>query len=108
MSLGERIKELRKRNKLTQTELAQQICSSQNNISKYERDETAPNPDTLRLLALVLGTTSDYLIGVPGARAIVKTQASPVFDQLIEVTKDFSGEESAKLLDYAVMLKKSR
>ena len=108
MSLGQRIRELRKDNHLTQAQLALQINSSMRNISKYELDTCAPNPETLRLLALALGTTVDYLVGMPNAPVSAAVQTSPVFSELLRTTSDFSDREAAKLLEYAVMLKKMR
>ena len=88
--------------------LADLVHTSSVNISRYEREETAPNPDTLRLLTLALGTTSDYLLSIPEASASVKARISPEFSKLMEETADFSKEETVRLLEYAQLLKKGR
>ena len=108
MTLGERIKELRKRDGLTQVKLAERINSTQNCIVKYEKGQSDPSTETLRLLALAFDTTTDYLLGMSDAPVSRKSQALPEFSKIMEVTADFSKREIAKLLDYAVMLKKSR
>ena len=108
MTLGERIKQLRKRDGFTQVKLAERINSTQNCIVKYEKGLSDPSTDTLRLLALVFDTTTDYLLGMPNAPVSRKVQTSPEFLKIIEITSDFSKSETAMLLDYAVMLKKSR
>lgn len=108
MYIGERIRLLRKRDGLTQEKLAKRVNCSQNSIAKYETGRSEPPADTLRQLAMALDTTVDYLVGMPDAPISRKAQTSPEFSKIIEVTADFSKAETAKLLDYAIMLKKSR
>ena len=108
MNFGEKIRELRKLNNLTQEELGKKVFTGKKNISRYELGQSTPSYDTLRLLALAFDTTVDYLIGMPDAPISRKTQTSPEFSKIMEITADFSKAETAKLLDYAVMLKKSR
>lgn len=108
MSLGSRIREMRKHNHLTQADLAKQINTSGTCISKYELGETTPNPDTLCLLAAALGTTADYLLGVSEPPVLTKMRTSPAFQQLVDLTADFSEKETQKLLEHAELLKKSR
>ena len=64
MTFGERLRQLRKQNKLTQVQLAHEVHTDQQMISYYERDEKHPMPDTVNQLAKVLKTTSDYLLGL--------------------------------------------
>ena len=108
MSVGERIRYLRIRGGLKQGTLAKSVNCSQHSISKYENGHSEPTIDTLKQLAIALDTTVDYLVGMPDAPVSRKVQTSPEFSKIIEVTSDFSKSETAKLLDYAVMLKKSR
>ncbi len=62
MSLGERLKELRKREKLTQQELAQQIGCSHQTISKYEKDENMEKIKVISSLSDFFGVSTDQLI----------------------------------------------
>ncbi len=48
---------------MTQEELAQLVGSSQRQISKYENGNQKPTSPVVSVLAEVLGTTSDYLLG---------------------------------------------
>ena len=43
MSYGEELKYQRQKTKLSQRELAEKIHTSQQNISRWEKDEVAPN-----------------------------------------------------------------
>ena len=63
MSLGQRIRDLRKRNGLTQTDLANKIGLQFGTVSKYEKDEISIPAENLSKIADVLDTTTDYLLG---------------------------------------------
>lgn len=63
-NIGNRIRILRKKNEITQTELAKKIGSTKQNIYKYENGLVTNIPyDKLILLAKALGTTPVELIG---------------------------------------------
>lgn len=61
MSIGERIKELRKQKGLAQWELAEEIGSAQNTISGWETDRTEPTIFNCIVLADYFGVTLDEL-----------------------------------------------
>ncbi|MGI1836220.1 helix-turn-helix domain-containing protein [Lactococcus garvieae] len=61
---AERLKELRKKKKLTQKELASRIEETQGKIAKWENSQLEPNAEKLKKLAWELETTTDYLLGV--------------------------------------------
>ena len=63
MTLGERIATLRKREKWSQTKLAELANSSKEAIGKYERGEVTPSVEVARRLASLLGVSLDYLVG---------------------------------------------
>lgn len=60
----ERLRELRKENKLTTTELAEKLNISQSSISRWENGERRPNIKELYNIALFFNVTSDYLLGL--------------------------------------------
>ncbi len=53
---------LRKKNKLTQAELAEKLNYSDKAISKWERGESLPDIDTLKSVAELFGVTVDFLL----------------------------------------------
>lgn len=58
-----RLRELRKKKKLSQRKLAEEIYSSQQSIYKYENGIAFPDIKTLISLADFFNTSVDYLIG---------------------------------------------
>ncbi len=60
---GKRLAQLRKEQKLSQTQLAKQLSTSISVISRYERGEMTPSIDNAKKLAGLLNTTVGYLLG---------------------------------------------
>ncbi|MBX6333744.1 helix-turn-helix domain-containing protein [Candidatus Saccharibacteria bacterium] len=63
MTLGNRLRALREKRKLTQKELAEKLNIPNQNISNYERDFRQPDYETLQTLADFFDVTTDYLLG---------------------------------------------
>lgn len=61
--LGDRIKNLRKKQGLTQDEIAEMLGIKRSNFSAYETGRTIPPSDKLDQLADILKATTDYLLG---------------------------------------------
>lgn len=61
--LGARIKEARKKAKLSQTELANRLGKTLRTVQKYESGEIEPSLSVIRLIAFELKTTPAFLIG---------------------------------------------
>lgn len=61
MSIGERITELRKEQKLSQGQLAEALDVSRQAVSKWENDQTSPDSLNLIRLAEILDTDIEYL-----------------------------------------------
>ncbi|WEF23654.1 helix-turn-helix transcriptional regulator [Paracoccus sp. S3-43] len=57
------LKALREKSRLTQTELAQRVGTTQQTIARWEAGKAEPNLAALRDLAICLGTTVDGLVG---------------------------------------------
>ncbi|MBC1796059.1 helix-turn-helix domain-containing protein [Listeria booriae] len=62
-TFGDRLKSLRKKNKITQSELAKKLGISQVTISKYENNIIEPDNANLTVLAETFDTSIDYLLG---------------------------------------------
>ena len=63
MTFGQRILNIRKKNKWSQDELAKKVGTSAPIIGRYERDEIKPSIETAKNIADALDVTIDYLIG---------------------------------------------
>ncbi len=64
MTIGERIKTLRKNNDLTQEKLADYLCVSYQAVSKWECGVSAPDVSLLVPLAKLLNVSTDTLLGM--------------------------------------------
>lgn len=60
--VAENIAELRKKNKMTQIELAEKLNYSDKAVSKWERGESIPDVAVLKTIADLFGVTVDYLL----------------------------------------------
>ena len=63
MGLSERLKESRKKARLTQVEIAEKLGISQPAYASWERGAKKPTQENLVKLAQVLNVTIDYLVG---------------------------------------------
>lgn len=63
MTLGQNILNLRKKNGLSQEKLGEKVNVTRQTISNWELEETAPNPEQLKLLSKALKVSVDELIG---------------------------------------------
>lgn len=62
MLLGDKIKQLRKQQKITQEELADKIFVSRQTISNWENNKSYPNMDFIVLISKTFNVTIDKLI----------------------------------------------
>ena len=63
MSLGTRIRELRKKNGLTQTQLGEKVGVDGNTVSRWELGKLGIGKDYILKLAQTLNTSTGYLLG---------------------------------------------
>jgi len=61
--LGQRIKELRKINKMTQQDLADKLKLAKSTISQYENSVNEPDNLTMQRIADIFEVSVDYLLG---------------------------------------------
>lgn len=67
---------LRKKNNLTQIDLANKLNYSDNTISRWERGEITPSIETLNLIAGIYGVPLEYLLQENVTQAISQEQKS--------------------------------
>ncbi|WP_315080835.1 helix-turn-helix transcriptional regulator [uncultured Clostridium sp.] len=90
MSIGEKIKELRKLKGLTQEELANKCGLSKNGLWNYENNKRNPNTEILERIAKVLGVPLYKLIvneKVNGEEETLKR--NQIKQEVVEVTNYF-------------------
>ena len=68
---GLRLKELRKKKKLSQSQVSARLNITKSSISGYENNIITPSNDIIVKLALLYGVTTDYLLGRDNNESIV-------------------------------------
>ncbi len=63
--IGKKIRYLRKRNHITQEQLAEVLSVSYQAVSKWENDRSTPDIDLLPIIARYFGITMDELFDYP-------------------------------------------
>lgn len=64
MKIGQIIKELRKENNMSQTDLAKLLFLSQDTISLWERDKSLPDVKSVIEMSKIFKVTTDYILGL--------------------------------------------
>ncbi len=64
-----KLREMRKLVGLSQQEIADKLFLSQQAYAKYENNTATPNPETLKLIAELLGVSVDYLLEVKSSKS---------------------------------------
>lgn len=76
MSFSELLKQCRKKQGLSQAELAAKLGVTQQAVGKWESGKSSPDPSTVARIAGILGTTADYLLGLyRPAAALTETES---------------------------------
>ncbi len=95
--IGLRIKSLRKKENLTQKQLAEKIGVSQRMIGYYESEERFPPHDVLTKLADCFSVSADYLLGrsVTGEpnEQVAPKDEKDIAKRMEEIKKDLQGED---------------
>ena len=84
--------ELRKKNNMTQDELAEKLFISRQAVSRWESGETTPNVETLKLLSKLFDVSINTLLGSP-RQLICQCCGMPLDDTSISKEPDGSFNE---------------
>ena len=88
MTFGEKVRQLRKRKKLTQEQLAELIGTHESHIGRYEKDQSAPSAPALKKLAKVFNVSVDYLLFEKEETSLsVKISDTELLEQFEELDK---------------------
>lgn len=60
----QRLKEIRKQNRLTQKDLAEKLQTTDDSIFSWEKGRSEPNIEYIQKLCCVLKVSADYLLGL--------------------------------------------
>lgn len=76
--LGVRLRELRKKQGLTQIQVAERLGVSKAVVSSYEVASRFPSYDILIKIATLYGVTTDYLLGLDNRHLIDVSSLTPI------------------------------
>lgn len=102
MEMGDRIKERRTALGLTQEELGDKLGVQKSAIAKYENGRVENiKRSVIQKMAEVLGCTPSYILGFDD-------EDFSADDKLLEVTRNMSDEQIAKIIEYAQFIKSQK
>ena len=90
MTIGERIKEVRKNEKLTQQEFADRLNLKRNTVGSYEVNVVVPSDRTIKDICDKFGIREEWLRNGTGEMLVQDTQSEQVAAFLADLTKDDS------------------
>ncbi|MCD7779203.1 MAG: helix-turn-helix transcriptional regulator [Candidatus Gastranaerophilales bacterium] len=100
MSIGKRIREIRKTLHLTAAELAEELCIPVRTIGSYERSEAQPGPKFLNALIDKFCVNINWLLSGKGNMFISqKTETDLNYAAKLQVKMNLSPEELAGLME---------
>lgn len=99
MSLNTRLKELRKENGITQSELAKSLNVSRSSIAMYENGERIPSYETLEVISDFFNVSILYLLG--------KESVDYSNEELFKINEKLSDNQKRLLLAIAKQILKS-
>ena len=87
------IYELRTKNGLSQDELAEQVFVTRQAVSRWEKGETVPNTETLKLLSKLFNVSINTLLGAP-RQLICQCCGMPLEDAILGRDRDGTPNEN--------------
>ena len=96
--IGNKIKQLRKSEGLTQKEIADRLGVKQGYISRIERGLADPSPQLSKSVCRVFGVTSEWLFSDNDNQPLVKFELGGFLDDIDEL-RNSSRDDILKLID---------
>lgn len=81
--IGQRIRDLRKQKRMSQTELAKSAGVSQATVTAWETGKAEPSSSAVARLADIFNVTTDYLLGRPNKQETKKDDVELSDDDVI-------------------------
>ena len=82
-----KLKELRKRRNLIQEQLADEIGTSQQTVSRVEKDKLSMSIETLIRLTVYFNVSADYMLGISD---LVQPEDSIKIHELVQLYRDLN------------------
>lgn len=106
--IGTRIKDLRKKHKITQMELSEYLNISQSTLALYESKKRAVSVDIIIKIAQFFNVTTDYLLGLsdnPGFETVHGEQLTDDENKLIDTYRSLNSDGKQIMIGKALDLK---
>lgn len=101
MTIGERIKALRESNKMTQTDLAERIGTTKQNLYKYENGIITNIPsDKIEQIAKLFDVSPAYIMGWTEKNVPIKHDRNAVIERINSLPDDQFEKFAAKAEGY--------
>ena len=107
MTIGERIRKVRRSNDLTQQEFADRIGSKRNTVATYEMGRSVPSAAVLSLIEREFNVSEEWLrtgegeMFIQRAKELVQFEISEQLARIIEIYNDMNAAGREKLFEYA-------
>ena len=99
MSFGEKLKQLRTENNVTQQELADYIGVGRPSIAGYETKKKHPDYDKLKLIAQFFNVSTDYLLEMPKSSNPIENEVT-IATHRVDYGEDLPEEARTELEEY--------
>ena len=99
--IGKKIAQLRKKKKMSQTELGNVFGISQGAVSQWERGVTNPDIESIKIMAEIFEVNLSELLGGESASSLTQKEApadDPLTEQIMAKAQKMSDKERLKLL----------
>ncbi|EGK10197.1 MAG: helix-turn-helix transcriptional regulator [Firmicutes bacterium] len=100
MSFGQRLKELRKKRKITQAELAKVLGVDNTTISKWESNTYEPEMTAIKEIADFFNVSADYLLGRTNVPSQFETEAAHRTDDPMDDLPQQAREDIEKFKEF--------
>lgn len=100
MNIGQKIKQLRQENDLTQEELAEQLGVSFQAVSRWENSTTYPDITMLPIIASMFNVTVDYLLDMDSYK--IKEEIDKIIEQVDLLFNEGKTKEREVILENAL------
>lgn len=88
LPIAERIKILRTKSSMTQTELANKLGVTRSSVNAWEMGISVPTTDKIVEIALLFGTSTDYIFGLEKRQMFDSSNIDPnIKDVLIDLIR---------------------
>lgn len=104
--IGKRIRDMRYKSQLSQSELGKKLNVDARTISSWETDRTEPKMFQIQQLCKIFGCEEYELTGV--SQSVENSYVDPNFAGVIEVYQELTDEQKLKALLYMIRLKNGK